>query len=833
VTAKRADEPAPKAPPKTGSKAAPKAASKAESKPESKPESKAEPKTAPKAGASKAPRAATKNELPLLAVKNSVLYPYVVLPFSVGRTASIAALNEALKSEDKLIAVFAQRDDKVDVPAAKDLFRMGTRAVVKRMGRSEETVEVLLQGLERVELVDIVRTEPSPRVRVAAAPLPADAGPQTEAMQRELLDLANKLQELAEPITQFDFAEFVSRVEDPMHFVYLLATMTGLDKDGAQRLLEAPTRLDAMRVMHEHLVREYQVLEVRKQIAGAVQTEMGKAQREHLLRQQMRAIQEELGERDPQEADVAVLRERFGQVELPDDVRKEVERELGRLERLSPASPDHQVARTYLELVLELPWRAETEDDLDLDRARRVLEEDHYGLDEVKERILEHLAVLKLNPEAKAPILCFVGPPGVGKTSVGQSIARALGRKFERLSLGGMHDEGELRGHRRTYIGAMPGRILQAVRRAGVRNPLIMLDEVDKLGQDFRGDPASALLEILDPAQNHKFRDNYLDLPFDLSRVLFLCTANALDPVPRPLLDRMEILRLAGYSHDEKKEIARRYLLPRQRAEAGLTEAQLVVPDETLLAIVSRYTREAGVRELERMLGRLARKIALKVATGEAVPETISPDALGDLLGPERFFLEQARRDLAPGVATGLAWTYAGGDVLYVEALQLPEGGDRLVLTGQLGHVMQESARAAHNYVVSKGAAFGIEPPRAGIHIHVPAGAIPKDGPSAGVTIATAVASLYTNLPVRGDTAMTGEITLSGLVLPVGGIKEKVLAAHRAGLRRVILPVQNEKDLTELPEGVRAEMEFVFADTIERAVAAAIPALAERLSTPA
>jgi ATP-dependent Lon protease len=771
-------------------------------------------------------------ELPILPVKNSILYPFVILPFSVGRATSIAALDQALASEDKVIAVFAQLDEKAEVTAAKDLLRMGTQAVVKRMARSDETVEVLLQGIERVELVELSQTEPFPKGRVVASPLPDDDSAEAEALERELLDQANKLQELARPAAAFDFGEFVARVEDPMHFVYLLATMTGLEREGAQKLLLAGTRIEAMRIMHEHLVREYQVLEVRKQIAGQVQTELGRAQREHLLRQQMRAIQEELGERDPQEADVAALRKRFDEADLPDEVRPEVERELGRLERLSPASPDHQVSRTYLELVLELPWKAETTDDLDLARARQVLEEDHYGLEEIKQRILEHLAVLKLNPEAKAPILCFVGPPGVGKTSVGQSIARAIGRKFERLSLGGMHDEGELRGHRRTYIGAMPGRILQAIRRAGVRNPLIMLDEVDKLGQDFRGDPASALLEILDPAQNHKFRDNYLDLPFDLSHVLFLCTANTLDPIPRPLLDRMELLRLSGYSDDEKKEIARRYLLPRQRQEAGLDERQLAVPDATLFAIITRYTREAGVRELERMLGRLARKIALQVAEGGTAPPSIEPEALGELLGPERFFLEQARKDLVPGVATGLAWTYTGGDVLYVEAIRLTEG-DGLTLTGQLGSVMQESARAARNYILSKGAAFGIDEAKTGIHIHVPAGAIPKDGPSAGVTMATAVASLYTNQPARSDTAMTGEITLTGLVLPVGGIKEKVLAAHRAGLRRVILPVQNEKDLSELPEGVRAEMEFVFVDRIEAAVAAAIPALAEKLPAPA
>ncbi len=547
-------------------------------------------------------------------------------------------------------------------------------------------------------------------------------------------------------------------------------------------------------------------------------------QRKYLLRQQMKAIQKELGEAGGGDTAPQELRERLDQAELPEPVRDEAQRELGRLEGIPAASPEHGVIRNRLELILELPWMRRTEDNLDLARARQVLDADHYDLTEIKERILEQLAVLRLNPEAKASILCFVGPPGVGKTSLGQSIARALGREFERFSLGGLRDEAELRGHRRTYVGAMPGRIIQAMRRAGSANPLLMLDEVDKLGQDFRGDPASALLEILDPAQNYEFRDNYLDLPFDLSRVLFITTANTLDTIPGPLLDRMEVLRLSGYSDEEKLEIARRYILERQRTQAGLAPEQFQVPEETLLRVIRHYTREAGVRELERRIGRLARKIALRIAEGREIPDTVSPDRLHEFLGRERFRPEAARQQVPPGVATGLAWTPTGGDVLYVEAIVLPEEG-KLTLTGQLGDVMKESAQAAQNWVLSQAERLQIMHPRAGLHIHVPAGAIPKDGPSAGVTMAVAVASIYTGRPARVDTAMTGEITLSGLVLPVGGVKEKVLAARRTGLDRVILPRQNEKDLEDLPDTVRDAMAFVLADRIDDVLRAAIPEL--------
>jgi ATP-dependent Lon protease len=610
-----------------------------------------------------------------------------------------------------------------------------------------------------------------------------------------------------------------------MQLVFTLASLFGMDHDKQQALLESESRLDALRTMHEHISHEIQVLELRGKIASQAQTEISKEQREYVLRQQLRAIQDELNGRGEQ-SEAGGLRERLAKADLPEDIRKEAERELSRMERLPSAAPDYSVARTYLESILDLPWNKASEDILDIPQTRRMLDVDHFGLKEVKERILEHLGVLKLNPNAKAPILCFVGPPGVGKTSLGQAIAHAMGRKFERMSLGGVHDEAELRGHRRTYIGAMPGRVIQAIRRAGVNNPVLMLDEVDKLGRDFRGDPAAALLEVLDPEQNRTFRDNYLDLPFDLSKVFFITTANTLDTVPQALLDRMEVLRIPGYSEEEKVEIARRYLLPRQLKETGLAEDQCTLDDAALRRAVSRYTREAGVRQLERTIGRLARKVALRRAEGDTAAVAVRADDLSEWLGPERFSPEQARKDLPAGVATGLAWTESGGDVLYIEATLLPSGKE-MTLTGQLGTVMQESARAAQSFLWSHAEEFGIDRAlfqKSGVHVHVPAGAIPKDGPSAGVTMASALISAYRREPLRADTAMTGEITLTGLVLPVGGIKEKMLAARRLGIKRVIIPKENEKDLRDLPDPVRADMEFIFAEKIQDVLQAVLPA---------
>ncbi|MGE5191999.1 MAG: endopeptidase La [Deltaproteobacteria bacterium] len=777
-----------------------------------------------------APAVAHPATLPVLPLKNSLLLPYIHTPISVGRPASVAAVEAAMASEDKTLVVVAQRDASVDQPQPADLYAIACKAVIKRMARGEGGLQLLLQGVERVRLESFPQVAPYLRAEVVTVPLPTDRGTEVDALRRELLAMAARMQELAKTEAPIDFLSALEQIEDPMHLAFLLASLTGQTVEKEQALLEAETCLAALRLMHANLTYELQVLEIRQKIATQAETEISKEQREYHLRQQLRAIREELGEGEEGKAGIADLRKRLAEATLPEGVHKEAERELSRLEGMNSASPDYQLTRTWLELVAELPWMRLTEDSLDLGRARQVLDEDHFDLKEVKERILEHLAVLKLNPDAKSPILCFAGPPGVGKTSLGKSIARSLGRKFERLSLGGLHDESELRGHRRTYIGAMPGRIIQAIRRAGARNPVLMLDEVDKLGRDFRGDPAAALLEILDPAQNNDFHDNYLDLPFDLSKVFFITTANTLDTIPAPLLDRMETLRLSGYSEEEKVEIARRYLVDRQRHDAGLKEGQLTLPDETLSAIIRRYTREAGVRQFERALGRVARRISLRFAEGKTEPVTVAPDALVELLGPEKVALERARQELPPGVATGLAWTEAGGDVLYVEAILFDRPGE-LMLTGQLGEVMQESAKAALSYVRSHAKGLGIKKPEGRVHLHVPAGAVPKDGPSAGVTMAVALASLYTARPVRNDTAMTGEISLTGLVLPVGGIKEKVLAARRIGIRRVILPKDNEKDLAELPENVRKELEFIFAARIEDALAAALTAPAKSRTT--
>jgi ATP-dependent Lon protease len=768
--------------------------------------------------------------LPVLALKNTVLFPHLFVPLSAGRPASVAAVEAALAREDKTIFLVAQRDASVEQAGADDLYGIGTAGVIKKVNRSENGLQLIVQGLERMALVRIEQTEPYLSAKVRPLPLPEEGGVELEALHRTVLEQAARAVELTRPDNVSDLRQLASQVTDPIHLAYLIGSFLGLDVEKEQALLEAPTRLEALRLLYGMLAHEVQVLELRHKIASDAHTEMSQQQREYVLRQQLQAIQKELGDDNPERAEAAELRKRFSEAELPDEVRKEADRELRKLERLPSAAPDFQVTRTYLELLLELPWKTSTEQAIDLANAHRVLNDDHYGLDDIKDRILEHLAVLKLNPNAAAPILCLVGPPGVGKTSLGQSIARALGRKFERLSLGGLHDEAELRGHRRTYIGAMPGRILQGLRRAGVNNPVLMLDEVDKLGRDFRGDPASALLEILDPAQNSTFRDNYLDLPFDLSKVLFITTANALDTIPRPLLDRMEILRLSGYTEEEKLQIATRYLLPRRLSEAGRTAEELHIPEATLRRIISRYTREAGVRELERAIGRLARKVARRFAEGRSEPVTVGLDDLAELLGQEQFRVEQARRQLQAGVATGMAWTEAGGEVLYVEASVVPDAhGVRL--TGQLGDVMKESARAAQTYVRAHARELSLDPSvfrGTGIHVHVPAGAVPKDGPSAGVAIVTALASAYAGIPVRSDTAMTGEITLSGLVLPVGGIKEKVLAARRAGIRRVILPKDNESDLRDLPEEVGAAIEFVLAERIEEALTAALPELAQR-----
>ena len=763
---------------------------------------------------------------PVLPLKSTVLFPHILMPVAVGRPMSVSAAETTLVSEDKLLVAAVQRDPQTQTPKLEHLYPTATLAVVKRViQRHENVLQLVLQGVERVELLYDVDSGDHMSAAVRTLTEPEDNSAEVTALFRNIQDLVRQAVQYLDTIPE-DMANLLINTVEPVKLAYLIATVLNIDTQQEIELLMTDNLRPLLEQIAEHLSREVQILSLRRKIAGETQVELDKAQREYVLRQQLRQIKKELGEDEDQD-DVDVLRERLAETDMPDEVRKELERELSRLQRLTPMAPDHQLLRGYLDFALELPWATATVDQLDLKWAQNVLNDDHYGLDEIKDRIIEHLAVMKLKPEAPSPILCFVGPPGVGKTSLGHSIARALERRFERFSLGGVHDEAELRGHRRTYIGSLPGRILQAIRRSGVRNPVLMLDEVDKLGRDFRGDPAAALLEILDPAQNHSFRDHYLDLPFDLSSVFFICTANTLETIPSPLVDRMEIMTLVGYSLEEKLEIAWRYLLPRQVERSGLHENQLPLSEGALRAIINHYTHEAGVRQLERMIGQVARKVARQVAMQETLRESLEPDDLDELLGPETHLPEEARQDLAPGVAAGLAVTPAGGDVLYIEAQLLP-GGKGLTLTGQLGEVMRESAEIARDLLWAAAGRLDVKTKSFesnGMHVHVPAGAIPKDGPSAGTAVAAALTSLLTRKPVRSDTAMTGEITLAGLVLPVGGVKEKVLAARRAGFRRVILPKANAKDLRRLPEGVRDEVEFVLAERFDEVIQEAIPDL--------
>jgi ATP-dependent Lon protease len=775
-------------------------------------------------------QAPQRSEVAVLALQNLTLFPETVVPLAVGRPRSISAVEAALSTEEKLLACITVRPEHADDTDANssNLYEVGTLVMIKRMERTPEGMRIVAQGTERVRVVEWKQEDPHLRAVVEIIPEPRIVDPeQVEATKRNLQQMIQDALALL-PNVPTEVRIAVLGSVDAVRLAYFLGSILNLGVEEEQKMLEADTADELLRISHTNLAREVEILQLRSKIASEAQVEMDKAQRDYILRQQMRAIQKELGEDETGEsAETELLRERLEKSDLPDEVREEANRELKRLERLPAAAPDYHVIRTYIEFILELPWRKSSEDKLNLEEARRILDEDHYGLEDVKERLLEFLAVIKLRPDTKSPIVLFVGPPGVGKTSLGRSIARALGRQFERMSLGGVRDEAELRGHRRTYIGSMPGRIIQSIRRAGVNNPVLMLDEVDKLGNDYRGDPSAALLEILDPQQNNTFRDHYLDLPFDLSKIFFIATANQLGPIPAPLRDRMEIIGLAGYSEREKLEIARRYLVPRQTLENGLTGAQLKITDDAIELIASRYTREAGVRQLERNVGSVARKVALKIAQAESETVTVTADDLRGYLGPPRFYPEQARKELPSGVATGMAWTEMGGEVLFIEATLLP-GGKGLTITGQLGEVMQESARAAQSYLWSHAAEFGIEPEifkEFGVHLHVPAGAIPKDGPSAGVTITAALASLYTGRRVRPDTAMTGEITLSGLVFPIGGVKEKVLAAHRAGIRRVLLPSRNEADVDDIPEDVRNDLQIVFVAGIAEVLDAALEVL--------
>lgn len=770
-------------------------------------------------------------EIAVLALQNTTLFPETVVPLAVGRPRSVAAVEAALATEEKLLACITVRPDVTNsTPDAgpADLYQVGTLTMIKRMERIGETMHIIAQGTDRIKVMDWKQEDPYLRAVVQILPDVQIKDPEeVEATKRNVQAMVQEALALLPGVPPEVRVAVLGSVE-PVRLAYFLGSILNLGVEQEQKMLEADTADELLRLAHTYLARELEIIQLRSKIATEAQSEMDKSQRDYILRQQMRAIQKELGEDEGGErAEAEMLRERLDKADLPDEVRTEAERELKRLEKLPAAAPDYHVIRTYLEYVLELPWLKSSEDKLDLNEARKILDEDHYGLEDVKERILEFLAVIKLRPDTKSPILCFVGPPGVGKTSLGRSIARALGRQFERMSLGGMRDEAELRGHRRTYIGSMPGRVIQSIRRAGVNNPVLMLDEIDKLGNDYRGDPSSALLEILDPQQNNSFRDHYLDLPFDLSRVFFIATANQLGPIPPPLRDRMEVINLAGYSDMEKLQIAKRYLVPRQIEENGLKPAQLTISDAAVELIATRYTREAGVRQLERNIGSVARKVALKIAQGEVETINVDADDIHDYLGAPKFYPEQARKELPAGVATGMAWTEMGGEVLFIEATLLP-GGRGLTITGQLGEVMQESARAAQSYLWSHANEFGIGPEMFkdyGVHLHVPAGAIPKDGPSAGVTITAALASLYTGRRVRPDTAMTGEITLSGLVFPVGGLKEKILAAHRAGIRRIMLPSRNEADIEDLPEDVRKELQIIFVSRINEVIDAALEVL--------
>ena len=776
-------------------------------------------------------------EIAVLPLQNTTLFPETVVPLAVGRERSTRAVESALATEEKLLACITTKKDEVTGDDAKydDLYKIGTIVNIKRMMRNEGVMQLIVQGMDRFEVVEWLTEQPYLKAKVQILPeLRRVDNEEIEALKRNIQTMIQQALALL-PQVPPEIRSAVSQQDNPVQLAYFLASVLDLGSETEQKMLESSTVDGLLTLTHAALARELEIMQIRSKIATEAQQEMDKSQRDYVLRQQMRAIQKELGEDETGEkAEAAQLRERLEKADLPDDVRKEAERELRRMEQLPQAAPDYHVIRTYLEYILELPWNKSSEEKLDLTEARKILDEDHYGLEDIKERILESLAVVKLRPDSKSPILLFVGPPGVGKTSLGRSIARALGREFERTSLGGMRDEAELRGHRRTYIGAMPGRIIQSLRRVGVNNPVMMLDEIDKLGMDFRGDPASALLEILDPAQNNTFRDNYIDLPFDLSKVFFIATANQLGPIPAPLRDRMEIIQLAGYSDREKLNIAKQYLTPRQIRENGLTEDQISISDDAINLLTSRYTREAGVRQLERTIGTLARKVALKVAEGATAKVDITAEEVKGYLGPPRFYPEEARKELPAGVATGMAWTEMGGEVLFIEATLLP-GGSGLTLTGQLGDVMKESAQAARSYLWSHAAEFGIDAElikQNGIHLHVPAGAIPKDGPSAGVTMAAALASLFSGRKVRFDTSMTGEITLSGLVFPVGGIKEKVLAAQRAGIRRIVLPERNEADIEDIPEDVRKELEFILAARIRDVLNAVLEEAPAELPQP-
>jgi len=759
------------------------------------------------------------NELPILPLRGTVLYPDLILPIMVGRKRSVKLIDDAMDS-DRIIGVITQKRSEIEEPKENDLYSVGVAALILRMIRElDGSQRVIVQGISRVKVKEYIQREPYFKAKSETIEENIEQGVEIEALMMNLRNLFQRAVELA-PYLTAELGTMVSNIKSPSILTDLIASNLNLSTADKQGLLEIFDVRERLTKVHLALNKEVQVLELGNKIQSQVKEDMDRTQREYYLREQMKAIKKELGEMDEHSTEVKELREKIKKAKMPPDVVTAAEKELDRLAKIPPASAEYTVARTYLDWLVELPWSETTTDNLDIDNAQKTLDEDHYDLEKVKKRILEYLAVRKLKYDMKGPILCFVGPPGVGKTSLGKSIARTMGRKFIRISLGGVRDEAEIRGHRRTYVGALPGRIIQGIKKAGSNNPIFMLDEVDKIGMDFRGDPSSALLEVLDPEQNFSFSDHYIDVPFDLSKVMFITTANILDPIPPALRDRMETLELPGYSEDQKMMIAKEFLLQKQINEHGLTSELIEFQDSAIQVIINSYTREAGVRNLEREIAGICRGVAKDVARGIKEKVVVTPDLLHKFLGPVKFFPEVAERTSEPGVATGLAWTPTGGDIIFVEATKM-RGEKGLTLTGQLGDVMKESAQAALAYVRSKSKELGIEEDffeKNDIHIHVPAGAIPKDGPSAGVTMFVALTSLLTNKPVRNDVAMTGEITLRGLVLPVGGIKEKVLAGMRAGIRTIILPQKNEKDLEEIPEHIRAQLNFKFIQRMDEAI---------------
>jgi len=765
----------------------------------------------------------------ILPVRQAVLFPGTMLPLALGRPASIAAAQEAAR-QDRKVGVVLQKDPRADDPGAADLYGIGTLAEILRYVTAPDgSHHVVCRGVRRFRALEFLPGYPFLAAKVEEIGASEVITPEIEARARLLKERAREAMQLL-PNVPPELGAAIEAIASPSELADFVAGIMDAKLEDKQDILETLDVRDRLDKVLALIADRLEVLRLSKQIGEQTQQSLSTQQREHILREQMRQIQKELGEGDDKSAEMAELREQVEKAKMPKEAESQAVRELKRLERMPEQAAEYQMIRTYLDWLIELPWSVTSPESIDIKEARRVLDEDHYGLDKVKKRILEFLAVRKLNPHGKSPILCFVGPPGVGKTSLGQSIARATGREFARLSLGGVHDESEIRGHRRTYIGALPGNIIQSIRKAGTRNPILMLDEMDKLGQGFHGDPASALLEVLDPEQNSTFRDNYLAVPFDLSDVMFIGTANQADPIPGPVRDRMEMIEIPGYTEEEKLQIAKRYLLKRQLENTGLKPEQCEITEAALRAIVRDYTREAGVRNLEREIGRVCRHVATRVAEGDVERMRIDEPDLAAVLGSPRFEHEIAMRTSVPGVATGLAWTPVGGDILFIEASRVP-GSGKLILTGHLGDVMKESAQAALTLAKGRASTLGVDPQlldKSDIHIHVPAGATPKDGPSAGVAMFTALASLLTGRTVRSDTAMTGEISLRGLVLPIGGVKEKVLAAARAGITTVMLPSRNRKDLDDVPESARKQIRFVLLETVDDALATALEPAGER-----